>query len=156
MILNEKELSKLMKYSYEEAGVEEALNALEDITGIKPVLVNEIPKYDAKSPIPPEVLKTTRQQILEDAIQCVTKDRNSTRGNPKDNFTIISELWNIYLLSKYKIGERLVSNTDVAVMMILMKVSRIITSPEHSDHWTDIAGYSACGGEIACKKDESF
>lgn len=98
-----------------------------------------------------EPMKSTRQQILEDAIQCVTKDRNSTHGNPEDNFQVIAGLWNQYLigLEKKEITGFLLDSKDVAALMILMKVSRLITSPEHMDHWTDIAGYAACGGEIA-------
>jgi hypothetical protein len=37
---------------------------------------------------------------------------------------------------------------DVAAMMILMKVSRITTSPGKEDNWVDIAGYAACGAEV--------
>jgi len=33
--------------------------------------------------------------------------------------------------------------------MNLLKLARIKTSPEHADHWIDIAGYAACGGEVA-------
>ena len=38
-----------------------------------------------------------------------------------------------------------------AVMMIQLKLARIKTSPEHADHWIDVAGYAACGGEVAVK-----
>ena len=41
-----------------------------------------------------------------------------------------------------------VSRSDVAVMMIQLKLARIKTSPEHADHWMDVAGYAACGGEV--------
>lgn len=96
--------------------------------------------------------KSTRQQILEDAIQCVTKDRNATYGYPEDNFKVIAQFWNDYLISKWRLNQPIVDTKDVSVMMILMKISRIITSPEHLDHWVDIAGYAGCGGEIAMKK----
>jgi hypothetical protein len=33
-------------------------------------------------------------------------------------------------------------------MMALVKVSRISTSPSKLDHWVDLAGYAACGGEV--------
>ena len=44
-----------------------------------------------------------------------------------------------------------VSRSDVAVMMIQLKLARIKTSPEHADHWIDVAGYAACGVEVAVK-----
>jgi hypothetical protein len=45
-----------------------------------------------------------------------------------------------------------VSATDVAVMMGLLKIARIKTSPAHADNWVDLAGYAACGGELAAGK----
>lgn len=88
-----------------------------------------------------------REKILLEAIKCVTKDRNATHGNPEDNFAIIANFWTDYLRPKYGIMLDLTSK-DVAVMMVLMKTSRIITSPDHQDHWVDICGYAACGGGI--------
>ncbi len=38
-------------------------------------------------------------------------------------------------------------------MMILMKLSRLATSPAKPDHWIDMAGYAACGGECATKEE---
>lgn len=89
-----------------------------------------------------------RVEILQKAIECVTKDRNATHGEPEDNFRVIAEFWNTYLVGAHKKPGSLNSH-DVATMMILMKVSRLITSPEHPDHWIDIAGYASCGGGIA-------
>jgi hypothetical protein len=37
------------------------------------------------------------------------------------------------------------------LMMIQLELARIKTSPEHADHWIDVAGYAACGGEVAVK-----
>ena len=101
-----------------------------------------------------------RQQILEAATQCVTKDRNATHGEPEDNFRAIADLQNAYLRAKYvhnaQRGKLLdITPVDVAVLNILQKVARIVTSPECPDHWIDIAGYAACGGGIGepIKKD---
>jgi hypothetical protein len=33
-------------------------------------------------------------------------------------------------------------------MMALVKISRITPSPNIDDHWIDLAGYAACGGEV--------
>lgn len=95
-----------------------------------------------------------RQEILEEAIKCVTKDRNATHGEPEDNFNTIAAYWNVYLHST---GYRLkgdLNAKDIAAMMILMKMSRIATSPEQPDHWVDIAGYAACGGGIATSQNK--
>lgn len=90
-----------------------------------------------------------RIEILETALQCVTKDRNATHGEPEDNFQLIADYWNTFLKPVKPITPH-----EVAVMMIFVKLARISISPEHDDHWVDIAGYAACGGGCV-KKAES-
>lgn len=91
-----------------------------------------------------------RPEILDTAKSYVTADRNATHGDPEDNFRTIADYWSCYLRSKYE-GTTKLNATDVAAMMILMKVSRLATSPGQEDHWVDIAGYAACGGEVATR-----
>lgn len=92
-----------------------------------------------------------RKQILDAATECVMKDRNATHGDPEDNFKTIAKYWSTYMTSTYG---ALIEFTlqDVAALMILVKMSRLSTSPSHPDHWIDIAGYAACGGSIATKE----
>lgn len=94
----------------------------------------------------------TRSEILSEATACVTKDRNSTHGEPEKNFDNIAGYWNQYLGSKLKEN---ITAKDVAAMCILIKMSRLSTSPTHADNWIDIAGYAACGGEIATQDDST-
>jgi hypothetical protein len=84
-----------------------------------------------------------RADILATASEYVTTDRAATHGDAEDNFRRIADLWNAYL------GVDNISATDVAVMLALLKVARIKQNPNHTDNWIDIAGYAACGGEIA-------
>lgn len=86
-----------------------------------------------------------RKEILESAMQTVCKDRQDKYGNCKDNFGIIAEFWTEYLNAE-------VTAEDVAVMMILLKIARIRTGIYDPDNYIDIAGYAACGSEIASKK----
>ena len=100
-----------------------------------------------------EFIVPVREKILQDALKIVTQDRNKDYGDPEDNFSTIAEYWTTYLHSKNKLhGEETLTATDVAAMMILMKCSRLATSPDKEDHWVDIAGYAACGGQCACKR----
>ena len=93
----------------------------------------------------------TRHRVLKEAEKCVCGQREQDYGGPEDSFRLIAELWEPY------IRERLVSKGadvsiephDVAVMMGLLKVARIASNPQHMDNWVDLAGYAACGGEIA-------
>lgn len=94
-----------------------------------------------------------REKILQDALKIVSQDRNKDYGDPEDNFGVIADYWATYLHSKNLFADTgVLTATDVAAMMILMKCSRLATSPDKEDHWVDIAGYAACGGQCACKR----
>lgn len=89
------------------------------------------------------------------------RDRNATHGEPEDNFQNIADFWNVWTGMKFKAHpqgtplnmNKFFSATDVAILMDLMKTSRLITSPDVADHWIDKCGYSACGGGIATKEE---
>ncbi len=82
-----------------------------------------------------------RKEVLETALSCVDGGREQDYGKPEDNFGTIASLWSTYL--GYP-----VTSKDVAAMMILEKISRIMSGHAKDDNWVDIAGYAACGGEI--------
>ena len=44
--------------------------------------------------------------------------------------------------------EALRTASDVANMMILLKIARGANGKPKADTWIDIAGYAACGGEL--------
>lgn len=88
-----------------------------------------------------------RAEMLDTAKTIVTKDRQADYGKPEDSFADICGLWSAYL-------ERELTSADVANMMILLKVARAKTNPKHQDNWLDIAGYAACGCEIATAEKE--
>ena len=84
-----------------------------------------------------------RKAILEAAIAAVSR---GIHGEPQDCFDRIAILWNAWL-QVGKPGE--LTATDVAVMLVLMKIGRLANDPSLADSWIDLAGYAACGGEIA-------
>lgn len=87
-----------------------------------------------------------RKEILTKAAQCVTGQREQDYGKVEDNFSLIARLWQVYL--GYRITE-----VDVAMMMSLLKIARIKTGRATEDSFIDLCGYSACGGEIATRRD---
>ena len=93
--------------------------------------------------IPHEVI-WPRQDLLNEALHITSNDRNSAYGSPEDNFQNIADYWTKYLTT-LKGGDIVVSSQDVAHMMILMKIARLNTNPNHRDSLVDIAGYAACG-----------
>ena len=80
-------------------------------------------------------------KLLVDAAMIVDGARQSEYGKPQESFEKLAALWSAY--TGYEIG-----HIDVAVMMVLLKISRIRVSPDKADHWVDICGYSALAGEI--------
>jgi len=89
-----------------------------------------------------------RENVLDEAKKCVLHDRNSTYGKPEDNFRRIAELWTAYLGIRPKDVGASITPTDVAQMMLLMKVARLAHNPTHKDSWVDGIGYLACGAGI--------
>lgn len=88
-----------------------------------------------------------RSEILETAKSHITKDRQATHGKPENTFGLIAAYWSAHL-------DQPISAADVAVMMGLLKIARIKTTPGHADNWIDLAGYAACGGELATEAAE--
>ena len=86
----------------------------------------------------------TRKDILAKADACVNGERNDAYGSPEDNFATIARFWNDYL---DRICRPLLPH-DVAAMMGLLKIARIAGGDYSEDSWVDLAGYSACGGEL--------
>lgn len=92
----------------------------------------------------------TRKEILDAAAKCVCGQREEDYGTPEDSFRLIAELWTPVIKSCVPEGTDVcVQPETVALMMALLKVARLINNPEHLDSWVDLAGYAACGGEIA-------
>jgi hypothetical protein len=92
-----------------------------------------------------------RAEFLETVRNFVCKDRNVTHGDAEDNFRVIASLWETYLQCT---PPQSLNSTDVAIMMCLFKVARLMANPRNMENWHDLAGYAACGGGIVMKKLE--
>lgn len=96
-----------------------------------------------------------RKECLDAADKCVNADRNNQYGPPEDSFAMVAVLWNAYakgVVAAAKGRPRPFAATDIAAMMVLLKIARLAANPGHADNWVDIAGYAACGAEIATQK----
>lgn len=85
---------------------------------------------------------TFRSEVLAAAERCVNGDRDQTHGQPAVVFQRIADLWSAHLGIT-------VTPAQVAELMVLFKVARISSNPRHVDSWVDVAGYAACGAEVA-------
>lgn len=88
-----------------------------------------------------------RSECLDKAKEIVNGARQENYGSPEKNFKQIAKYWSIYL-------DRDISETDVALMMVLMKLTRLQNKPDHDDSWIDIAGYAANGAELSKVYDD--
>lgn len=104
---------------------------------------------------------SVRRELLDEAADLIDGDRNTTYGDPNDDFSRTAAYWSIHAngVLKRKLAEEglvldpevsavlenLFDAHDVAIMMMQLKISRLSWSPGKRDHWVDAAGYSACG-----------
>ena len=83
-----------------------------------------------------------RAEILHAAEHCVTVDRAATHGDAESSFATLGTIWSA------RVGVALRPD-QVAIMLADLKTVRAWNNPGHADNWIDLAGYAACGGEIA-------
>ena len=88
-----------------------------------------------------------RKEILKKAYHCVNGEREQDYGSPEDNFQIIADFWGAYKGVTF-------TPVDVAMMMALLKIARIRNGGGSGDSFVDLAGYAACGGQLAASEKE--
>lgn len=86
-----------------------------------------------------------RGKILGQAHTLTHGDRNKNYGTPQTNHERIASLWSTYLQTPIRPDQ-------VAICMTLVKVARLIESPDHLDSYIDGSAYLAIAGEIATEQ----
>ena len=90
----------------------------------------------------------TKEEILKKAKELITGDRNDTHGDAFQNHAEIAEFWNIFLDKKLQPMASITAE-DVALMMVLLKISRNTQGKKNNlDNFIDMCGYAAIAGEI--------
>lgn len=82
-----------------------------------------------------------RGKILSEAHRLTHGDRNKNYGKPLTNHQRIAGLWSIYL-------EQEITPAQAAICLALVKVARLIETPDHLDSFIDGAAYFSIAGEI--------
>lgn len=116
---------------------------------MRAAMTNYVPLQEPQS-VPPSNAYL-RAQFLDEVEKLVCKDRNVTHGDAEDNFRVIAQLWNVYIKNSPGDNCHDLNNKDVAIMMCLFKISRLMTNVNNLENWLDLAGYAACGGGIVKK-----
>lgn len=95
---------------------------------------------EARNATPPTA-SHTRTTVLDGA-RHATMQREDHHGAPGPMFVRIARLWAVVL-------DRVVLPHEVALCLAALKLARAVQDPTHGDNWVDLAGYAACGGEVA-------
>jgi hypothetical protein len=83
-----------------------------------------------------------RSEILAKAEQAVTVDRAATHGDVENNFATLAAIWSV------RLGVS-ITPAQATIMLIDLKTVRAWGNQMHADNWIDMAGYAACGGDMA-------
>lgn len=83
--------------------------------------------------------------ILLKARELINGERQSEYGDPRESFELIARFWSVYL------GHE-VSGKDVAMMMVLLKMSREM-SGHKPDNLLDMAGYVGLADALTQKAE---
>lgn len=83
-----------------------------------------------------------RKEILTEADRLTHGDREKNYGSALTNHQRIASLWSTFLQTD-------VTPAQVAICMGLVKVARLIETPDHLDSFIDLAAYASIAGEIS-------
>ena len=89
-------------------------------------------------------MQMDRGEILDEAKRLTHGDRNKNYGKPLTNHQRIAGLWSIFL-------ETEITPAQAAMCLALVKVARLIETPNHLDSFVDLAAYASIAGEIETK-----
>ena len=88
----------------------------------------------------------TKDECLDKAKELINGHRQVDYGNAHALHARVAGMFNLYLDNM----ERAITAQDVAMFMVLMKVSRIANSPQPTnDSFVDICGYAALATEMS-------
>jgi hypothetical protein len=93
-----------------------------------------------------------RSRLLRDAEAAVNGDRQNHYGPPTQDFQRAADALSAFGFRVH--GESLKSH-HVAIIMSLLKLSRLMWGPEKRDSWTDLAGYASCGHECVVEETKA-
>ena len=82
-----------------------------------------------------------RGEILDEAKRLTHTDRQKNYGSPYVTHKRIADLWSVYL-------ETEITPSQVALCLCLVKIARLIETPDHEDSFIDLAAYASIAGEI--------
>ena len=99
---------------------------------------------------------TKRSEVLMAADKLISRGKEKEYGTPRSSMQCFANLCNQFLVGKYPYGEFNLTAADAAMLLAILKVSRIATSPQFSsDNFIDAVGYIAIASELTANVEES-
>lgn len=86
-----------------------------------------------------------RQEAVREGERVIMGDRNNQYGPPTQDFDRTAAILNA--MGYRRPGGTPLVGHDVAILVMAVKLSRVVWSPEKFDHWVDLIGYAGCGWE---------
>jgi hypothetical protein len=105
---------------------------------------------EEKIPTPAQQQKTSSERgraIADEALRIINGERQDRYGNPEDTFRVIGDLWGAYLRALEPSMPPILPE-DVANMMTLMKMARIVCGKYTKDNDVDMLGYAMLGADM--------
>ncbi len=93
-----------------------------------------------------------KEEVLRVASELVMGDRHDDYGDATECCGSIAEVWTWWLTGRLTPGCELTAH-DIAIMMDLLKTSRIKTGGFKEDSYVDKCGYAALAAEVGSKLD---
>lgn len=87
-------------------------------------------------------------EFLDEA-KSVMFDRGRGYGHPAINHQRIASMWSVFL-------EYPIKAEQVAICMALVKIARLVETPDHEDSYLDLVAYGAIAGQLANMDWEEF
>lgn len=86
----------------------------------------------------------TQRSVLDEASSIIDGDREGTHGEPGKNLRTIAELWDVWLRARgiTKPGAPALTESDVCMLMNLLKTARLANNITHHDSQVDLCGYT--------------
>jgi len=97
------------------------------------------------------VTSSPRAALLDEAKALITGDRNNQYGPPTQDFKRAADAMTAM---GYRSARGRIQPHDVAILVTLVKISRLQWMPEKRDSWADIAGYAGCGWECVTENGD--
>jgi len=92
-----------------------------------------------------------RGGILIEAHNIINGARNDMYGKPENSFEVIGKFWSAYLGGKWHCDCEITA-CNVAEMMALMKIARMVTGAGSLDSYKDCAGYIGLAADMYKEK----